>query len=121
MKTFLYLEGAYIILGVIILLITLFVTTRDFMPKSALKKGLIWVFLTISFFIFLHFFVTTNRMKEVKKAFNNNDVIICESRATRKVAQSIRIQKSNQWILKNNNFKSPNYNRVFFIARCIVY
>ena len=36
---------------------------------------------------------------------NNNNVIICESRATRKVAQSIRIQKSNQWILKNNNFK----------------
>ncbi len=91
------------------------------MAKGSLKKGLFWVFLTISFFIFLHFSITTNRMKEVREAFNNGDVIICESRATRKVAQSVKIQKSNQWTLENDNFKSPNYNRVFFIARCIIY
>lgn len=121
MKTFFYLEGAYIVLGIMILLITLFVTTRKFMQKSSMKKGLFWVFLTISLFIFLHFSITTNRMQEVRKAFNNNEVIICESRATRKVAQSVKVEKSKQWILENDNFKSPNYNRVFFIARCIVY
>jgi len=41
MKDFFYLEGAYLILGVFTLLITLFVTTRPFMSKGAVKKGLL--------------------------------------------------------------------------------
>jgi len=43
MKNFFFLEGAYLILGAIILLITVFVATRPFMEKGALKKGLFWV------------------------------------------------------------------------------
>ena len=121
MKNFFYLEGAYIILAIIILLITLYVSTRAFMPKGSAKKGLFWVFLVVSFFIGTHYIVTDNRMKEVRIAFNKNEIIICESRATRRVAQSVYIQKSKKWVLDGDNFKSPHYNRVFFIARCITY
>ncbi len=120
MKNFFYLEGAYLILGGIILLITLFVTTRPFMSKGAVKRGLLWVTLVLSIFIGTHYKITTDRMSEVKEAFENGKTIICESRMQRKVAQSVDIQKSNEWRLKNNNFVSPNYSRPFFIARCIV-
>ncbi len=120
MKNFFYLEGAYLILAGIILLITLFVTTRPFMSKGAVKQGLFWVTLVVAFFIGAHYSITTNRIAEVREAFENGKTIICESRMQRKVAQSVYIQKSNNWTLEDNNFISPNYNRPFFIARCIV-
>jgi len=120
MYNFFYLEGAYLILGAFALLITLFVTTRPFMSKGAVKKGLLWVSLVIAVMVGAHYMITSNRMEDVASAFNQDKVIICESRATRKVAQSVLIQKSNGWSLKDNNFISKNYNRPFFIARCIV-
>jgi len=120
MNNFFYLEGAYLILGAMILLVTLFVTTRPFMSKGAVKKGLLWVTLVIGVAIAGHYSVTTSRMTEVKKAFEENKMIICESRARRKVAQSVNVQKSNDWSLEDDNFVSPHYNRPFFIARCIV-
>ena len=120
MKNFFYLEGAYLILGGVILLITLFVTTRPFMSKGAIKRGFFWVTLVLAIFIGGHYKITTNRMAEVKKAFENGQTIICESRMQRKVAQSVNIQKSNEWTLEDNNFVSPYYTRPFFIARCIV-
>jgi len=120
MKDFFYLEGAYLILGVFTLLITLFVTTRPFMTQGAVKKGMLWVSLVIVVMIGAHYTITTNRIAKVKSAFNDNKVIICESRATRKVAQTVLIQKSNAWSLEDNNFISPHYTRPFFIARCIV-
>jgi hypothetical protein len=120
MGNFFYLEGVYLIIGFLALLITLYVTTRPFMSKGALKKGLFWVSLVISVMVSAHYIITTKRMAEVEKAFNNNEVIICESRATRKVAQTVFIQKSNDWSLEKDNFISPNYSRPFFIARCIV-
>ncbi len=54
---FFYLEGAYLILAGLILLVTLFVTTRPFMSKDAPKKGLLTVggvgiFINNSIFIF---------------------------------------------------------------------
>ena len=120
MKNFFYLEGAYLILAGIILLITLFVTTRPFMSKGAIKRGLFWVTLVLAIFIGAHYKITTDRMAEVKEAFENGQTIICESRMQRKVAQSVDIQKSNEWTLEDDNFVSPNYSRPFFIARCIV-
>ena len=120
MKNFFYLEGAYLILGGIILLITLFVTTRPFMSKGAAKRGLLWVTLVLAIFIGAHYKMTTNRMAEVKVAFENDKPIICESRMQRKVAQTVNIQKSKEWSLEGDNFISPNYVRPFFIARCIV-
>jgi len=120
MKNFFYLEGAYLILGGVILLITLFVTTRPFMSKGAVKRGVFWVTIVLAIFIGAHYKITTDRMAEVREAFESGKTIICESRMQRKVAQSVNIQKSNDWILENNNFVSPNYSRPFFIARCIV-
>jgi hypothetical protein len=120
MTNFFYLEGAYLILGAFTLLITLFVTTRPFMAKGAVKKGLMWVSLVIAVMVGAHYMITSNRMTEVATAFHEDKVIICESRATRKVAQTVLIQKSNEWSLKDDNFISANYNRPFFIARCIV-
>ena len=120
MKNFFYLEGAYLILGGVILIITLFVTTRPFMSKGAVKRGLFWVTLVLAIFIGAHYKITTNRMAKVREAFESDKIIICESRMQRKVAQSIEIQKANDWTLEDDNFVSPNYSRPFFIARCIV-
>lgn len=120
MKNFFFLEGAYLILGLFTLLITLYVTTRPFMAKGAVKKGLFWVSLVIAIMVGGHYSVTSNRMAEVRSAFNKGETIICESRAQRKVAQTVIIEKSNEWILEEDNFVSPNYSRPFFIARCIV-
>jgi hypothetical protein len=120
LKNFFYLEGAYLILGGIILLITVFVTTRPFMAKGALKKGLVWVSLVIAVMVGAHYAITVNRMNAVKAAFEKDLPIICESRMQRKVAQVVTIQKSKEWFLEGDNFVSPNYSRPFFTARCIV-
>ena len=120
MKNFFFLEGGYLILGAIILLVTLFVGTRPFMAKGAAKRGLIWVSLVLAIMIGLHFKMTMNRMQEVKVAFENDQTIICESRMVRKVAPYVLIQKSRGWELEGDNFVSPDYSRPFFSARCIV-
>ena len=118
---FFYLEGAYLILAGIILLITLFVTTRPFMSKNAPKKGLTWVSIVLAIFIGTHFYITTSRIAEVKKAFNEGKTVVCESRMLRKMAQSIRIQKGiSDWQIDGDNFVSPHYTRPFHLARCIV-
>ncbi len=120
MEKFFFLEGAYLILGGLILLVTVFVTTRPFMSKGAVKKGLFWVTLVIAVMIGSHYMITINRMEEVKNAFEKDLPIICESRMQRKVAQIVNIQKSKEWFLEGDDFVSPNYSRPFFSARCIV-
>ncbi len=120
MEKFLELEGGYLFISFVILAVTLFVTTRPFMSKGALKKGMMWVSLVLAFFIGLHFKITTDRMSEVKSAFNKGKTIICESRALRKVAQSVDINKNRDWKLEGDIFTSPNYSRPFHTARCIV-
>lgn len=120
MGKFFFLEGAYLILGGIVLLITLFVTTRPFMAKGAVKKGMIGVGLVLAVMIGAHYNVTINRMTKVKKAFEDGETIICESRMQRKVAPSVIIKKSQGWRIEGDNFVSPEYTRPFFTARCIV-
>ena len=120
LKNFFYLEGGYLILGAIVLLITLFVGTRPFMSKGAAKRGLMWVSLVIAIMIGLHYNMTMNRMTEVKIAFEKDLEIICESRMVRKVAPYVMVKKSREWRLEGDNFVSPNYTRPFFAARCIV-
>ena len=41
MSQFLELEGAYIVIGFFFLLVSLFVTTRDFMPRASILRGII--------------------------------------------------------------------------------
>lgn len=121
MELFFKLEAGYLGIAVFALLVTLFVTTRPFMAKGAYKKGLIFVGSALVAFIGMHYFVTSSRIADVENTFNNGGRIICESRATRKVAQSVAIEKSNDWSLKDHMFSSPNYTREFFTARCIVH
>ncbi|WP_292662784.1 hypothetical protein [Nitratifractor sp.] len=121
-KNFFYLEGAYLIMGVIILLITLYVTTRPFMSAQAPKKGLSIVALFLVLFIGAHYWVTTSRIAAVKNAFNAGKPVLCESRMLRKMAQSIEIRKDTaaHWRIEGDNFVSPHYTRPFHLARCIV-
>jgi len=120
MGKFFYIEGAYLILGAIILLVTLFVTTRPFMGKNAVRKGLTAVSLVLALAIGAHYWVTTSRMAAVKAAFERGEPIICESRVVRKGAQSLILKKSLGWRLEGDYFVSDAYVRPFFSARCIV-
>ncbi len=120
MGKFFYIEGAYLILGAIILLVTLFVTTRPFMSENAKKKGLTSVFLVLAAAIGAHYWVTTSRMETVKQAFERGEPIICESRMVRKGGQSLVLKKSLGWRLEGDYFVSDAYVRPFFSARCIV-
>ena len=119
-KEFFYLEGAYLILAVIILAITAFVTTRPFMSKNALKKGLIYVSSFLAIAIFAHFSLTKSRMNSVKKAFSEGKTIMCENRIYTKGANFVEIRNNGLWKLENDNFYNPHYVRVFFTARCFV-
>ena len=120
MSKFLELEAGYLFIGLVMILVTLFVTTRPFMSKGSLKKGLLGVSLFLALAIGAHFKITTDRMSEVKSAFADGKTIICESRATRKVAQSVDISIKNEWVLEEDVFTSPNYSRPFHTARCLV-
>jgi len=120
MMKFLELEGGYLFISFVVLAVTLFVTTRPFMSKGAVKKGMIGVSLVLALFIGLHFKITTDRMDEVKRAFNEGKTVICESRALRKVAQSVDINKNRDWRLEGDIFVSPHFSRPFHTARCLV-
>jgi hypothetical protein len=120
MGKFFELEGGYLFIAFVIIIVTIFVTTRPFMSKGSLKKGLIGVGVFLSVAIAMHFKITTDRMAEVKLAFNEGKVIICESRAQRKVAQSVDVSKRNEWSINGDLFVSPHYTRPFHSARCIV-
>jgi len=118
---FFYLEGAYLILAGIILLITLFVTTRSFMSPSAPRKGIMGVGIVLVLFIGAHFWITTARMEAVRQAFESGKPVLCESRMLRKMAQSIEIKKGVAgWRIQEDYFVSPSYTRPFHMARCIV-
>ena len=119
MELFFRLEAGYLGIATFILITTLFVTTRPFMAKGSYKKGLFFVGSVMSVFIGMHYYVTSERITGVETAFHKGEKVICESRATRKVAQSVTIEKSNKWNLNDHMFSSPNYSREFFSARCI--
>jgi energy-coupling factor transporter transmembrane protein EcfT len=121
MELFFKLEAGYLGIALFVLIITLIVTTRSFVAKGIWKKSLAIMGVIMGLFIGLHYFVTTNRIYEVEKAFNSGEKVVCESRAIRKVSQSVLIEKSNNWDLQNHMLSSPNYSREFFTARCIKY
>jgi hypothetical protein len=120
MEKFFILEGGYLFIAFFILAVTLFVTTRPFMPKGSVKKGMISVSLVLAFFIGAHFYVTSSRMAEVRSAFESGKEVLCESRMLRKAAQSVTVKKESDWRMEGDNFVSPHYTRPFYSARCIV-
>ncbi|HEY9204100.1 MAG TPA: hypothetical protein VIM82_07195, partial [Sulfurimonas sp.] len=80
MRLFFELEGAYIIIAIFLLVVTAIVTTRDFVPKGAFKKGMISVSLLLAIMIGAHYSLTTSRMQNVEAMFNNGDTVICENK-----------------------------------------
>jgi hypothetical protein len=120
MSKFLELEGGYLVIALIILLVTLFVGSRPMFKKGSAPKALLVVGIILAVFIGLHHKVTTDRMTKVKEAFENGKTIICESRMQRKAAQSIDIDKTREWKLEGDLFISPNYSRPFHTARCLI-
>jgi hypothetical protein len=123
MSRFLQLEGGYLVIVGFILLVTIFVATRPFVAGGKnWKKAVLVVAGILMPFIFAHFYMTTTRMDEVQTRFKNGKPVICESRAIRKVAQSVIINpKLDGWYLEGDLFKSPHYTRGFHSARCIAY
>lgn len=124
MSSFLQLEGGYLIIGAFILAVSFFVGTRPFVGDGkSYKKIVPYTAMVLAIFILGHYWLTTSRISEVKDRFNSGGAIICESKAQRKVAQSIIIdpKKPQGWILDGDQFISPQFSRSFHTSRCIVY
>ncbi len=121
MKLFFELEIAYIVIGLFILAVTAFVTTRDFVPRVAFKRGMLGVGGIITFMIATHYYVTTKRMSGVKEIFNEGGTIICENKMHRTVSRSVLISKELEWELDGDYFVSKNHMRKFHTARCVDY
>lgn len=119
MELFLELEIVYIVIGIFILSITAFVTTRDFMPKGAFKKGMIAVGAFVVIMIALHYNATTSRMQSVEEMFNSGKEIICENKMKRTVARSVILSKELGWRVEDHLFKNSDYERDFHTSRCI--
>lgn len=119
MQLFFELEIVYIIIGVFILGVTLFVTTRDFMPKVAFKRGMISVLMLIVGMISLHYNITVTRMQGVQEIFEAGETVICENKMRRHVSRSQLISKNMGWMLEDDKFKNHDYERDFHTSRCI--
>ena len=119
MELFFELEIVYIVIGIFILSVTAFVTTRDFMPAGAFKKGMISITLMLATMIAMHYYMTTSRMDGVKKLFSEGETIICENKMRRTISQSVLISKDLGWRLDGDLFKSDDYERDFHTSRCV--
>ncbi len=119
MELFFELEIVYIVIGIFILSVTAFVTTRDFVPPVAFKRGMISVSMFLFTMIAIHYFMTTTRMDGVKEIFNEGGTIICENKMQRTISQSVLISKDFEWRLEGDLFVSDNYVRDFHTSRCI--
>ncbi len=121
MDRFFELEIPYMVIMLFFLVVTAFVTTREFMPKGAFKKGMSIVFVLFAIMIGLHYYVTSSRIEGVKKIFNNGETIICENKMRRTISQSVLISKKLGWHLEGDYFKNPDFERDFHTARCVDY
>ncbi len=121
MNTFFVLEIPYIAIALFFLGVTAFVTTRDFMPKGAFKKGMVSVATVFAIFIGWHYKITTDRMAEVKELFSKGETVICENKMRREVMPSVLINKKWGWSLDGDEFTNPEYVRNFHTARCVEY
>ncbi|MDD2653060.1 MAG: hypothetical protein PHX44_08435 [Sulfurimonas sp.] len=119
MQLFFELEIVYIVIGLFILGITAFVTTRDFMPKSAFKKGMIAVGGVVSLMVVFHYTITVKRMNGVEELFSAGETIICENKMRRTISKSVLLSQSMGWRLEDHLFKHDDYERDFHTARCV--
>jgi len=119
MDLFLELEGPYIVIGLFILGITAFVTTRDFVPRVAFKRGMISVTMGLFTLISIHYYMTTSRMTNVEAIYNNGETVICENKMQRTISQSVLIRHDMGWEIEDHLFKNPDYVRDFHTSRCV--
>ncbi len=121
MELFFELEIVYIVIGIFILSITAFVTTRDFMPPIAFKRGMISVSMTLITMIAIHYYLTTTRMEGVKEVFLEGGTVICENKMQRTISRSVLISEVLEWRLEGDLFVSDNHVRDFHTSRCVDY
>ncbi len=119
MELFFELEIVYLVIGAFILSVAAFVTTRDFMPKVAFKRGMLSVGGLLVIMISFHYFMTTSRMEGVKEIFNEGKTIICENKLRRTISRSVLLSKELGWRLEGDKFKNDDYERDFHTSRCI--
>lgn len=119
MELFLELEIVYIVIGAFLLGVTAFVTTRDFVPRGAFKKGMIIVGGFVIGMITFHYSMTTSRMSEVEGLFDNGETIICENKMRRTVSRSVLLSKEQGWRVEDHLFKHEDYERDFHTSRCV--
>jgi len=120
MNTFLELEAGNLTIAAFFIMIALIVATRPFV-RASFKKGLLGVF--IGFFTLIiggHYYITSQRMEEVKTSFEAGTEIVCENRMHRKSAQGLVVSKALDWKLDGDIFVNELYNRGFHSARCIM-
>ncbi|MCD6191635.1 MAG: hypothetical protein J7K14_08895 [Sulfurimonas sp.] len=119
MELFFELEVVYLVIGAFILTITAIVTTRDFMPKVAFKRGMLLVGGFLTLMIAFHYNMTTSRMEGVKELFNAGETIICENKMRRTISRSVLLSKELGWRIEGDKFKNDGYERDFHTSRCI--
>jgi len=119
MELFFELEVVYLIIGAFILTITAIVTTRDFMPKVAFKRGMLGVGGFLFLMITFHYNMTTSRMEGVKELFNAGETIICENKMRRTISRSVLLSKELGWRIEGDKFRNDDYERDFHTSRCI--
>jgi hypothetical protein len=121
MELFFQLEIAYIVIGIFILIVTAIVTTREFVPRVAFKRGMIGIGSIITVMILAHYYITTKRMAEVKSIFSSGGTVICENKMHRTISRSVLISKELEWRLEGDRFVSDNHERGFHTSRCVDY
>ncbi len=119
MELFLELEAVYLAIGAFIMTITVIVTTRDFVPKVAFKRGMFGVGGALALMIGFHYNMTTSRMEGVKEIFNNGETVICENKMRRTVSRSVLLSQELGWRIEGDKFKNDDYERDFHTSRCI--
>jgi hypothetical protein len=119
MELFLELEAVYLVIGAFIMTITAIVTTRDFVPKVAFKRGMLGVGGALVLMIAFHYNMTTSRMEGVKEIFNAGETIICENKMRRTISRSVLLSQELGWRIEGDKFKNDDYERDFHTSRCI--
>jgi len=119
MDLFLQLEGPYLVIGLFILSITAFVTTRDFVPRVAFKRGMLSVLVGLSILVGFHYYMTTTRMTNVEAIYNSGETVICENKMQRTISQSVLVRPDMGWEIIDHVFQNPDYERGFHTSRCV--
>ena len=121
MELFFELEAVYLVIGVFIMVVTAIVTTRDFVPRVAFKRGMLGVGGFLVLMIGFHYNMTTSRMQGVKKIFNAGETVICENKMRRTISRSVLLSKELGWSIEGDKFVNSDYERDFHTSRCREY